>query len=142
MNGALMASRCQGLRPAAHRAPGAVASLMRCPLPALARRRAAPARLAAPRSRATSLPLRAASTAGGTGGEQPAEHAAAVEARLQQQKNELQSMVLSIPYKKLALWGMVFGVAYQLHEFFGVRCVGSVGGDAACMAAAAARARR
>lgn len=45
--------------------------------------------------------------------------------QLQQQKNELQGLILSIPYKKLALWGLVFAAAYQLHEFFGVSKVHS-----------------
>jgi hypothetical protein len=139
MNGALLASRCQGRAVPAfgHRAPAV--ALMRGPrLPALAARPAAPARLPTPVSRSTSSPLRAAST-GSSGGPGAAEAAAAVEARLQHQKNELQSMVLSIPYKKIALWGMVFGVAYQLHEFFGVRARAGIEQREASAASAAAR---
>jgi len=33
---------------------------------------------------------------------------------------ELQGLIRSIPFKKLALWGFVFVASYQLKEFFGV----------------------
>lgn len=35
-------------------------------------------------------------------------------------KSELQSLLHSIPYKRLLLWGFVGAVGWQLHEFFGV----------------------
>jgi len=35
-------------------------------------------------------------------------------------KSELQSLLHSIPYKRLLLWGFVGAVSWQLHEFFGV----------------------
>lgn len=34
--------------------------------------------------------------------------------------SELQSLLNSIPYKKIVLWGLVGAVGYQMHEFFGV----------------------
>lgn len=39
-------------------------------------------------------------------------------------KTELQSLLHSIPYKRLLLWGFVGAVGWQLHEFFGVRARG------------------
>lgn len=35
-------------------------------------------------------------------------------------KSELQSLLHSIPYKRLLLWGFVGAVGWQLHEFFGI----------------------
>lgn len=35
-------------------------------------------------------------------------------------KSELQSLLHSIPYKRLLLWGFVGAVSWQLHEFFGI----------------------
>lgn len=52
-------------------------------------------------------------------------------------KSELQSLLHSIPYRRLLLWGFVAAVSWQLHEFFGVSalrlCV-SVCGVGSCVA--------
>lgn len=37
-----------------------------------------------------------------------------------QRGSELQALINSIPFRRLALWAFVGGVAWQLHEFFGV----------------------